>query len=205
MDVIAMQFVTTADALMVSTNVPSYSNNTGSVTVALFAFDTDYDTSLLASPMAEHTFVDFRDGADLAFRFGEENPLPAGEYLLVLYDMQDPTPTANGGSGTGIGMWRYTPHEGQRTYLNGSFVADMSFSVRVAYKEKPAKLYGIPTKPATSGEIDYAPLMSAVLDFRKEGSTAYLGGGNQTKGTYVTEGGESFLRLTADKDANDPY
>ena len=63
MDVIAMQFVTTADALMVSTNVPSYSNNTGSVTAALFAFDTDYDTSLLASPMAEHTFVDFRDGA----------------------------------------------------------------------------------------------------------------------------------------------
>ena len=205
MDVIAMQFVTTADALTVSTNVPSYSNDTGSVTAALFAFDTDYDTSLLASPMAEHTFVDFRDGADLCFRFTETSPLPAGEYLLVLYDMQDPTPTANGGSGTGIGMWRYAPHEGQRTYLNGSFVSDMSFSVRVAYKEKPAKLYGIPTKPATSGEIDYAPLMSAVLDFRKEGSTAYLGGGNQTKGTYVTEGGESFLRLTADKDANDPY
>ena len=82
-DVFAMQFVLTADALSVSTDVPSYSNSMGSVTLALFAFDTDYDTSLLSSPIAEHTFKDFKDGADLGFAFDKASPLPAGEYLLV--------------------------------------------------------------------------------------------------------------------------
>lgn len=156
-DVFAMQFVLTADALSVSTDVPSYSNSTGSVTLALFAFDTDYDTSLLSSPIAEHTFKDFKDGADLGFAFDKSSPLPAGEYLLVLYDMKDPTPTANGGSGIGIGVWTGVPHEGQRAYMNGSYVADVTFPVRVDYVTKPAKLYGTPTKPAAAEGIDYAP------------------------------------------------
>ena len=204
-DVFAMQFVLTADALSVSTDVPSYSNSTGSVTLALFAFDTDYDTSLLSSPIAEHTFKDFKDGADLGFAFDKSSPLPAGEYLLVLYDMKDPTPTANGGSGTGIGVWTGVPHEGQRTYMNGSYVADVTFPVRVDYVTKPATLYGIPTKPAAAEGIDYAPHMGAVLDFSDKAAMASLGGGHQTTATQVTEGGETFLRLKADKDAGDPY
>lgn len=205
MDVIAMQFVLTADALSVSSGIPSFSNNTGLVTVALFAFDTDYDTSLLSAPLCEHTFTDFRDGADLGFVFEESSPLPAGEYLLVLYDMKDPTPTEDGGTGTGIGVWTNAPHEGQRAYMNGSFVADRSFNVNVDYVTKPERLYGIPTKPAVSEDIDYSPLMSAVLDFSDETAMTYLGGGHQTKASYITEGGESFLRLSADKDAGDPY
>ncbi len=206
MDVVAMQVVLTAPALAVATDVPSYSNNTGSVTMALFAFDTDYDTSLLSAPLAEHTFVNFKDGANLTFTFPESNPLPAGEYIIVLYNMNDPTPTADGGAaGTGIGLWVKTPHDGQRTYMNGSYVGDKSFPVHVDYVGTPTTLYGIPTKPAVSGDIDYAPLMSAVLDFRNEATTAQLGGGNQTTASFETEGGISFLRLKASKDANDPY
>ena len=106
MDVVAMQVVLTAPVLTISTSIPSYSNNTGSVTMALFAFDTDYDTSLLSAPLAEHTFVDFKDGSNLTFTFPENSPLSAGEYLLVLYNMNDPTPTQDGGAqGTGIGLW----------------------------------------------------------------------------------------------------
>ena len=203
-DVFAMQFVLTADAASVSTDVPSFSNNTGSVTMALFAFETDYDTSLLSSPIAEHTFKDFTDGADLGFSFAE-SPLPAGEYLLVLYDMKDPTPTANGGANTGIGVWTNSAHEGQRAYMNGSYLSDTTYPVRVDYVNKPASLYGIPTKPAADESIDFAPHMGAVLDFSDKAAMTALGAGSMTKASQVTEDGETFLRLQADKNAGDPY
>ena len=203
-DVLAMQFVLTAPATAVTCNIPSFSNDTGSVTMALFAFDTDYDTTLLASPLAEETFKNFTDGSDLGFAF-DKSPLPAGEYLLVLFDMKDPTPTANGGSGTGIGVWTNSAHEGQRTYMNGSFLADTTYPVRISYATKPETLYGIPTKPAAAEGIDYAPHMGAVLDFRKEENISFVGAGNQTTKSFVTDGGESFLRLKAATDAGDPY
>ena len=204
-DVIAMQFVLTSPATAVTCNIPSFSNNTGSVTMALFAFDTDYDTTLLSSPLAELTFKDFTDGSDLGFGFDKSSPLPAGEYLLVLYDMNDPTPTANGGNGTGIGVWTNGAHEGQRAYMNGSYLADTTYPVRISYVTKPEKLYGIPTKPAAAEGIDYAPHMAGLLDFRKEENISYVGGANQTTKSFVTEDGESFLRLKASTDASDPY
>ncbi len=202
-DVIGMQIVLTAPALSVSATVPSYSNNTGSATMALFRFDTDYDTSLLSEPIAEHTFVDFKDSADLTFRFSESDPLPAGEYILLLYDMKDPTPGE--GNGTGIGLWTYTAHEGQRTYFNGSFVSDRTHPVKVNYVTPPSALYGIPQKPIVSGDVDYAPLMRAVLDFRTPDTLSSLGGNNSTKAAHMTEGADSFVRFTADVNAGDPY
>ncbi len=202
-DVVGMQVVLTADAHAISTNVPSYSNNTGSATLALFAFDGDYDTSLLADPLAEHTFTDFHDDAYLTFTFAEDAPLSAGEYILLLYDLQDPTP--GNGNGTGIGLWTCPAHEGQRTYFNGSYVSDRSHPVHVDYVTAPSTSFGIPTKPASSGDIDNAPHMAAVLDFRRESTMAAIGSGNSTKATYETESDEHFLRLRADKDAGDPY
>ena len=203
-DVIAMQFVLTAPATAVTCNIPSFSNDTGSVTMALFNFDTDYDTSLLSVPVAELTFTDFKDSADLGFAF-DKSPLPAGEYLLVLYNMKDPTPTANGGNGTGIGVWSNAPHEGQRAYMNGSYLSDTTYPVRITYASKPEKLYGIPTKPAAAEGLDYAPHMAALLDFSDKSTMTYVGGGNQTTASQVTEDGVTFLRLKASTDANDPY
>ena len=203
-DVAAMQVVLTADALAISTSVTSYGNDTGSVTMALFAFDTDYDISLLNSPVAEYTFVDFPDGGDLALNFSADDPLPAGEYILVLYDMKDSTPTANGGSKQGIGIFLHEPHEGQRSYVNGAHVSDCSMPVSVKYATTPEPLYGIPTKPSAV-DVSFAPHMGAALDFRKETTKAQLSAEYQSKASYVTEGGESYLRLKASKDASDPF
>lgn len=200
-DVVAMQVNLTAPVRTLAVAVPSYSNNTGSVTIAIFAFDTDYDTSLLSSPLAEYTFVDFTDGGHLTFVFTEANPLPAGEYLIVCYDMHDDTPTANGGAAPGIGMWLYKAHEAQRAYVNGSYVNDKSFSVGVQYTSTPDKLYDLPTEPAVPDNLDYAPHMKAVLDFSQEETMSCLGGSNQVKGTY----GDGYLRLKTDNNANDPY
>ncbi len=202
-EVAAMQFVLTADALSVSTSVPSYSNDTGSVTMALFAFHTDYDTTLLSSPIAEHTFVNFKDNASLTFQFSKSDPLPAGEYILLLYDMYDDTPGES--SDAGIGVWLKTPHEGQRAYLNGAYVGDCTFPIGVDYVDTPATLYGVPTKPVALGNIDHAPHMGAVMDFRDKNNMSLLGGSNQTTASHQSDNGETFLRLSAAKDANDPY
>ncbi len=129
--------------------------------------------------------------------------MPAGEYILLLYDMVDPTPGEH--NGTGIGLWTHNAHEGQRAYFNGTFVSDRTHPLHVDYVSTPQKLYGTPTKPAASGDIDYAPHMEAVLDFRDNATMSLIGGGYQTKATHKTEGGESFLRLAADTNGNDPY
>ncbi len=201
-DVVAMQVVLTGDARTIFTSVPSYSNSTGSATMALFRFDTDYDTTLLGTPIAEHTFVDFADSAALTFRFSDDDPLPAGEYLLLLYDMEDKTPGE--GNGTGIGLWQKTAHAGQRAYLNGSYMSDRTFSLVVDYIGSPQLGYGTPTKPA-SGPVDYAPHMGAVLNFGTEDAMALVGRGNESATEHKTAGDTGFLRLTASAGAGDPY
>lgn len=200
-DVVGLQVNLTADVLTLTTNVPSYSNNTGSLTMALFAFDTDYDTTLLEAPLAEYTFVDFPDGGHLSFHFPENNPLPAGEYLVLFYDMHDDTPTADGGALPGIGLWQKKAFEGQRTYINGAYVGDATFPLDVKYATTPDILYALPTKPAVSENIDYAPHMTAVLDFRKEETMAYLGGANQINASFE----EDHVSFKAAAGANDPY
>ena len=82
-DVFAMQVVLTADAVAISTSLRSYGNSTGSVTVALYSFEIDYDMTLLNAPIAEYTFTDFSDGGDLSLNFPEDKPLPAGEFQPV--------------------------------------------------------------------------------------------------------------------------
>ena len=47
--------------------------------------------------------------------------------------------------------------------------------------------------------------MDAVLDFRDEANMSYVGAGSMTQASFVTEDDVSFLRLKANKDADDPY
>lgn len=200
-DVIGMQINFTAPVKSIAIPVPSFNNNTGSATIAIFAFDTDYDTSLLSEPIAKHTFVDFLDGAHLTFVFSDSTPLPAGEYIVICYDMYDDTPTANGGSAHGIGMWMHASHESQRTYVNGAYVNDKSFCVSAKYVSTPTKKYNLPTKPAVSEDIDLSPHMKAVIDFSKSEYQQCFGGTNQMKASME----DGFVRFKADTDAGDPF
>lgn len=75
----------------ISIIIPSYADNKGSVTAALYKWDKNYTKTLASAPVASVTWVDTYDNASQAFVFESQ---PAGEYLFHISD----------GSG-GVGVW----------------------------------------------------------------------------------------------------
>jgi len=97
---------------------PSWSDNVGSLTVKIFQWNTDYDTTVAGEPVFSQTYVDYQDNETL---YGElftddSRGLPAGEYLWWLGDGVD-------SGGSGVGLWSYkcpTDMEGLvELYQNG--------------------------------------------------------------------------------------
>ena len=82
---------------------PSYSDNLGSLTIKVFAWNTDYETTVAAEPVYTQQFVDFADNSDLVCEF-EENQIPGGRYLILVCDGVD-------ASGTGVGVWLGKPYK----------------------------------------------------------------------------------------------
>ncbi|MBQ7604499.1 MAG: hypothetical protein IJU75_06045 [Clostridia bacterium] len=60
----------------------SYDNNLGTITVKVYGFDKDYDTTVAGEPLASKDLVDFPDNKWQAFEW--DTPLPAGEYLVLI-------------------------------------------------------------------------------------------------------------------------
>ena len=85
----------------VSANCPSWSDNIGSLTMKIYAWDTDYETTLAGKALVAETFIDYDDNAtlemDLTDDF-EKGGLPAGEYLWILCDGED-------AGKSGVGIW----------------------------------------------------------------------------------------------------
>ncbi len=97
---------------------PSWSDNVGSLTVKIFPWNTDYNTTVAGEPVFSQTYVDYEDNQTL---FGElftedSRGLPVGEYLWWLGDGVD-------AGGSGVGLWSYkcpTDMEGLvELYQNG--------------------------------------------------------------------------------------
>ena len=101
-DIVGTHFSIAGDATFVGFGCPSWSDNVGSMTVSLYTFDTDYDTSVSNDPIATNEFVDFQDNGFLGFEFAENDPLKAGEYVLEATDAYDD-------SGSGVGVWAQQP------------------------------------------------------------------------------------------------
>ena len=87
----------------ITVSCPSWNDNLGSLTFKLFAWNTDYATTIAAEPLYSETFVDYDDNTDLTISFKTEDSLgaAAGEYLFWVGDGVD-----EGKSG-GIGTWSY--------------------------------------------------------------------------------------------------
>lgn len=81
---------------------PSYSDNIGNLTVKVFAWNTDYDTTVAAEPIYSQEFVDFADNSELVCEF-EEGQIPAGKYLILVCDAVD--------EGEGVGLWMGKPYK----------------------------------------------------------------------------------------------
>lgn len=116
----AMKF--TADYTFdgVETSCPSYGNNTGNLTMILYKWNTDYNTTVVGNPIATNTFSNFADNAWLKLSFTKQAP---GEYLWVL---NNPVET--------VGIWKYESSNNTAvSYLNGTATAG-DFVSRIDYK-----------------------------------------------------------------------
>ena len=106
-ETVGIQFSLAADALYVGIGCPSWNNDIGQLTLALYAFDTDYATSVSKDPIIKHTFEDYQDNSYLGFEFTEADPLKAGEYVIEITDAYDDTGTA---INPGVGIWSHKPY-----------------------------------------------------------------------------------------------
>ncbi len=79
-----------------SVSCPSYSDDLGSLTLKVFAWDTDFDTTVAAEPLFAEEFVDFPDNSSLVSYF-EEGAIGSGTFLILVCDGKD--------EGEGVGVW----------------------------------------------------------------------------------------------------
>lgn len=79
---------------------PSWSNNVGSLTFKVFAWNTDFDTTVAGEALASETFEDYVDNDSLMMDLTSDSSrgIPAGEYLIWIGDGVD-------SSGSGVGFW----------------------------------------------------------------------------------------------------
>ena len=168
-DIVGTHFSIAGDATFVGFGCPSWSDNVGSMTVSLYTFDTDYDTSVSNDPIATNEFVDFQDNGFLGFEFAENDPLKAGEYVLEVTDAYDD-------SGSGVGVWAQQPYEGQRFYENGEYNPGLSLRMAVEFITPPEVPYGTlsgSTSDGGDGEIDYIPYLDCLMRFSDDDAEYY--------------------------------
>ncbi|MBQ8577074.1 MAG: hypothetical protein IJ449_03780 [Clostridia bacterium] len=122
-DSVATHFVVENGYLeSISANCPSWSDSIGNLTMKLYKWDTDYDTTVAAEPIGSYTFEDYTDNDTLTWDLSTEDSRGAepGEYLWVLGDGED-------SAGTGVGVWAQAFPEGEDAilgmYKNGKEVA----------------------------------------------------------------------------------
>ena len=118
---LGVKFTVKADefATQIGFLLPSWSDNKGKLTVSIYKWDGDYNSSISAMPIISKTFVDYPDNStqviDLLDASGKG--LVEGEYVWRLHD------GADAGDGTGVGIWYFDklqPAEstGIKTFLN---------------------------------------------------------------------------------------
>uniref|UniRef100_UPI0025C34774 DNRLRE domain-containing protein n=1 Tax=Clostridium sp. UBA4548 TaxID=1946361 RepID=UPI0025C34774 len=104
----------------VSVNCPSWSNNIGNLTLSLYKWKTDYNTTISASPIASKQFQNYTDNQWLELKVNEQS---SGEYLWVLSN-----PSEN------VGVWKSEGSTNSSTaYLNGSVVSG-DYTSKISYK-----------------------------------------------------------------------
>ena len=75
---------------------PSYSDNIGSLKLKVFAWDTDFATTVAAEPLRVDEYVDFTDNDTLVAEY-DEGEIGAGKILILVCDGVD--------EGQGVGIW----------------------------------------------------------------------------------------------------
>lgn len=81
----------------VSVPAPSYSDNIGTLSMKIYVWDTDFDTTVAKEPLQVDTFVDFPDNESITSLY-DEGKIGPGTYMVLVCDPVDD-------SGSGVGVW----------------------------------------------------------------------------------------------------
>ena len=111
---IAMYFSTDLTLYSISFECPSWSDDIGQMTLELYAWDTDYETTIAGTPLLFETdlFTDYSDNETIELDL-PEGMFGPGEYLYAFRDGKD-----------GVGMWKSKDSvEGVQSYFKGNPVA----------------------------------------------------------------------------------
>lgn len=124
----AGQFYATTTVNYIETFCPSWDNSTGNLTLSLYNWKDNYETTVAGKAIMSKEFVDYKDNEWLQLKF--ETPLPAGEYLWVL---SNPVET--------VGIWDVAAGpEGQEdkviNYVGGA-PSDTFHVFRIQYTKTP--------------------------------------------------------------------
>jgi len=123
-------FVATAPIESMEFCCPTWTNTTGAITISLYKWNSDYETTKKSSPAASEKYIDFPDNAWLKLECGVE----AGEYLFVLSD----------GENT-VGIWKSnTGNKNIISYIGG-VLTEGAYMVRLNYKNTPYQMLGTPS------------------------------------------------------------
>lgn len=121
---VGAKFTAAGNWIDISLTCPSWSDNVGTMTFAVYNWNTDFETTVAAEPIYTTQFVDYIDNDTLVVEFEGEG-LPAGTYLWLLKD----------GTG-GVGIWsKNAPDDTDiEIFYNGktaSFGPEASATVRI--------------------------------------------------------------------------
>jgi len=109
----------------VSVSMPTWSTTDSAATLSLYAWDTNYDLTIMSDPLVTQRFDPLRDNAYNKLTF---DALPAGEYFLRIHDVRGQ-----------VGVWvqNYSDN-GSFVYTNGSEGRrDWDMKVTFAETEQP--------------------------------------------------------------------
>ncbi len=105
-----MKFTATSNFTSVMAECPSWSNNIGDLTISLYKWDTDYNTSVSGTPIASKKYIDFIDNSRLSVDFSAQG---AGDYVITLTDARET-----------VGVYKFDQEtDGVDSYFNGSPVS----------------------------------------------------------------------------------
>jgi len=109
-DTAAMKFSAEAAFSAIDVTCPSWNNNIGNLTLKLYRWDSSYNLTVVGTPIAEKTFINFSDNERLKLDFKVEE---SGEYL---WQLSNATET--------VGVWKFTDStDPVVSYFNGQVVS----------------------------------------------------------------------------------
>jgi len=123
-ETLAGQFFATTDFTFIQTCCPTYGDAIGNMTLSIYNWNVNYETTISGKVLKSHEFVNFKDNEWLQLTF--DAALPAGEYLWVLSNPSDV-----------VGIW--STMEGPanlKCYKSGELV-DTFHDLKIQYTKTP--------------------------------------------------------------------